>query len=230
MEFKKFDQRNYPSVSAVEGYGEWAETYEQAVPNQLDIKIFEQIQTVAWGDAQHCLDLACGTGRIGEFLKRKSVAHIDGVDITPEMLAKAQAKGVYQSLQLGSVEKTGLSGRQYDLIVMSLVDEHLAQLGAVYGEAARLSSPSAQFVVVGMHPFFFMTGMPTHFNDSEGKPKAIETHIHLMSDHVRAAFNSGWVLQEMHEGLIDDEWIKEKPKWEKFRSYPVNYGYVWRRA
>jgi hypothetical protein len=58
-----------------------------------------------------------------------------------------------------------------------------------------------------MHPFFFMTGMPTHFKDAEGNPKAIETHIHLVSDHVKAALEAGWTLAEMYEGVIDEEWI-----------------------
>ena len=42
--------------------------------------------------------------------------------------------------------------------------------------------PGTRFVVVGMHPFFFMTGMPTHFKDSDGHPKAIETYVHLVHD------------------------------------------------
>ena len=229
MDFKKFDQRNYPIVSAREGYGEWAETYETAVPTQLDIRIFERIRSVGWTGSRACLDLACGTGRIGELLKRKGVGVIDGIDITPEMLALAEAKDLYRSLSCGSIEKTGLSDGAYDLIVMSLVDEHLASLEPVYREAARVSDKNAKFVVVGMHPFFFMTGMPTHFKDKNGASKAIETHIHLTSDHVRAALGSGWTLQEMHEGVVDEEWLRVKPKWEKFAGHPVNYGYVWGR-
>jgi ubiquinone/menaquinone biosynthesis C-methylase UbiE len=230
MDFKNFDQRKYPTVSAKTGYGEWAETYEDSVPNQLDIRVLEQFNSVKWKDAIGCLDLACGTGRIGEWLRQKGVSTIEGIDITPEMLNKARARDIYRALSLGSVEQTGISNDGYDLIVMSLVDEHLSHLGPVYKEAYRLSTDRSKFVVVGMHPFFFMTGMPTHFKDSEGNPKAIETHIHLVSDHVGAALAAGWRLQEMYEGVIDEDWIKVKPKWDKFRNYPVNYGYVWSRA
>jgi SAM-dependent methyltransferase len=229
MDFKNFDRRNYPTVPALAGYSEWAETYEDAVPNQLDIRVLEQLNTVGWAETKECLDLACGTGRIGDWLQGRGVSNIDGIDITPEMLKRAKAKTLYRTLSLGSVEGTGISHGGYDLIVMSLVDEHLPRLKPVYEEAFRLSAECSNFVVIGMHPFFFMTGMPTHFKDGEGNPKAIETHIHLASDHVRAGLTAGWTLREMYEGVIDDEWIKVKPKWEGFRNYPINFGYVWSR-
>lgn len=229
MDFKKFDQRNYPTVSVKTGYGEWADTYEKSVPDQLDLKILERVQSVHWPSAKQCLDLACGTGRIGTWLRSRGVEKLEGVDLTPEMLKLAEVKGIYRHLTVGPVEDTGLGDNRYDLIVMSLVDEHLSTLKPVYAEAARVATENAIFVVVGMHPFFFMTGMPTHFKNKDGSSTAIETHIHLVSDHVQAAFSAGWKLKEMHEGVIDDDWIAAKPKWEKFRSYPVNYGYVWER-
>jgi hypothetical protein len=56
------------------------------------------------------------------------------------------------------------------------------------------------YVLVGFHPFFMMkTGMPTHFDAPSGEPIAIETHVQLMSDHVRSAHAVGWRLAEMHE-------------------------------
>ena len=229
MDFKHFDRRNYLTVPARIGYGEWAATYEEAVPDQLDIRVLENLKTVEWGDARECLDLACGTGRTGEWLRGRGVATIDGIDITPEMLDRARARNLYRTLVLGSLEETGISRPRYDLLVMSLVDEHLSTLGRVYQEAFRLGAAGAKFVVVGMHPFFFMTGMPTHFKDTAGNPKAIETHIHLVSDHVRAALEAGWSLAEMYEGVIDEDWVTAKPKWEQLRNYPVNFGYVWRR-
>jgi SAM-dependent methyltransferase len=229
MDFKHFDNRNYQTVSPRKGYAEWAATYEEAVPDQLDIRPLESLKSVNWRDAKECLDLACGTGRTGQWLKSRGIATIDGIDLTPEMLERAVAKGIYRALFSGSVEDTGISRAHYDLIVMSLVDEHLATLGAVYQEAYRVSTAGAKFVVVGMHPFFFMTGMPTHFKDMMGNPKAIETHIHLVSDHVTAALSAGWTLTEMYEGVIDEEWVRVKPKWGHLRNHPVSFGYVWQR-
>ncbi len=63
MDFKIFDRRNYLTVPARTGYGEWAATYEEAVPNRLDIRVLESLRSVNWSIARECLDLACGTGR-----------------------------------------------------------------------------------------------------------------------------------------------------------------------
>jgi SAM-dependent methyltransferase len=229
MDFKDFDRRNYPTVPPRTGYGEWAASYEAAVPDQLDIRVLESLKSIDWSSARECLDLACGTGRTAAWLKTRGVATIDGVDLTPEMLQRARVKELYRTLSLGSVEATGILHARYDLIVMCLVDEHLRALDPVYREAYRLSGSRAKFVVVGMHPFFFMTGMPTHYRDADGNPKAIETSIHLLSDHVKAAFNAGWSLAEMYEGVVDEEWLRVKPKWAPLKNYPVNFGYLWER-
>jgi len=227
MEFKNFDKRNYPVVSAKEGYGEWAKTYESSVPDLLDLQILDSISSVQWREHKKCLDLACGTGRTGHWLSKNGVTAIDGLDITPKMVEYAKQREIYQALTIGTVENTMLGSGGYDLIVMCLVDEHMADLTGVYAEARRLSSNNGIFVVVGMHPFFFMNGMPTHFDSDDGGSKAIETHVHLMSDHFNAATKAGWQLQEIQEGIIDDQWLELKPKWEKHKGCPINFGYVW---
>jgi SAM-dependent methyltransferase len=230
MDFSAFDRRKYPTVAPRVGYSEWAATYEASVPDLLDLSILEQIRSVEWSNARECIDLACGTGRIGSWLLQKGMSNIDGVDLTPEMLVQAKAKNIYRHLHEGSVENTGLARGRYDLLVMSLVDEHLERLEPAYCEAGRLSASDGAFVVIGMHPFIFMSGMPTHFNDNRGQPKAIETHVHLFSNHFTAAMAAGWRLQEAIEEQIDDRWIQAKPKWGHLRGFPVNYGYVWGRA
>jgi SAM-dependent methyltransferase len=156
---------------------------------------------------------------------------IDGVDLSPRMLEAARARGVYRSLREGEVADSGLEAGAYDLVVSCLVDEHLADLRLLYAEAARLAAPGARFVLVGFHPHFILaSGMPTHFDDAEsGEPVAIETHVHLLSDHVAAGLGAGLVLAELHERTVDDEWIALKPKWERFRDHPVSFAFVWSR-
>jgi hypothetical protein len=72
-------------------------------------------------------------------------------------------------------------------------------------------------------------GMPTHFTSASGEPIAIETYIHLMSDHVAAALEAGWALAEMKERVIDDAWIALKPKWERLRNHPIAFAFAWRK-
>jgi SAM-dependent methyltransferase len=214
----------------MDGYREWSGTYESVVQDEMDLRLLERIRAVDWGGAERTLDLACGTGRIGRWLRARGVRSLDGIDLTPEMLAQARAKEVYDRLLQGDLRATGLPPAAYDLIVEVLADEHLAELLPLYGEAARLSRPGGRFVLVGYHPQFLMNGIPTHFDRSDGQSMAIESHVHLLSDHVKAAHASGWALLEMDEGVVDDAWLEKKPKWRKYASQPVSFAMVWRLA
>ena len=227
MDFSKYDTRHYPTLPVREGYGEWARTYEDTVLDLMDLRLLARLRTVDWPAATRAVDLACGTGRIGVWLRRSGVASLHGVDFTEAMLAGARAKGVYDQLTLADVAATGLEGGDHDLATMVLADEHLADLRPVYREAARLLAPGGRFVLAGYHPFFLFLGIPTHFDRASGDPVAIESHVHLASDHVSAGLGAGLRLVEMIEGMVDEAWVAAKPKWRKHLHRPVSFAMVW---
>ena len=231
MDFTYFDTRHYPTRSVQEGYGEWAATYEDVVLDLMDLRLLARIQSVTWNHVQEGADLACGTGRTGVWLTQQGVAALDGLDLTPAMLEGARSKGVYRRLFEGDVLATPFQPEAYDLVTMSLADEHLPGVRPLYREAARIARPDGCFVLVGYHPFFMMGGIPTHYNSvSTGEPVTIQTYVHLLSDHVQAAIAARWSLREMHEGLIDDEWIAQKPKWTQYKNRPISYAMVWQKS
>ncbi len=229
--FASFDTRRYRTVSAREGYGVWSSSYENTVKEDMDLWLLDRIATVRWDAVERAVDLGCGTGRTGAWLKSRGVKRIDGVDLTPEMLDRARERGIFEHLAVADVSASGLESRAYSLITTCLVDEHLSDIGPLYRESARLAEPSAAHVVIGFHPFFIMkSGMPTHFDAPDGEPVAIETHVHLLSEHVHSAMSAGWSLAEMHEQVIDERWIAKKPKWAPLRDVPVSFAMVWRRG
>ena len=228
VDFAAFDARGYRTVDVRSGYGEWVATYEQSVEDAMDIDLLEALRHVPWSTSGRAADLGCGTGRTGAWLHGRGVASIDGVDLTPEMLAVARSRDVYDRLVEADVSSTGLAPEAYDLVTTSLVDEHLADLQPLYAEAWRLAEPGATYVLVGFHPHFIMAaGMPTHFDSASGEPVAIETYVHLLSDHVTAALTAGWTLVEMRERVIDDAWLALKPKWQPMRNQPIAFAFAW---
>lgn len=229
MDFSQFDRRNYPTLSVQDGYAEWAPTYEEIVPDALDLRLLERIRSIGWDQLQEVADLACGTGRTGAWLKQRGVTSIDGVDFTDAMLEGARAKGVYRQLVLADLRATPLPTEAYNLVTVALVDEHLPDLHPLYREGARITRPGGYLVLVGYHPFFMLSGIPPHFTGVSGQSVAIQCYVHLLSDHVQAACAAGWSLLEMHEGLIDDEWLKRKPKWGRYRHCPVSFALVWQK-
>jgi len=228
--FSKFDRRGYRTVPAREGYALWAESYEQTVKPDMDLWLLERLTSVTWSNVARAADVGCGTGRTGSWLALNGVRAVDGVDLTAEMLERARERGVYDKLVVADACSTTLSSSTYDLVISCLIDEHLRDLRPYYAESARIASAVAAHVVVGFHPFFMMkSGMPTHFNDADGEPLAIETHVHLISDHVTSAIAAGWQLAEMHEQLIDERWIVTKPSWAAYEGTPISFAFVWKR-
>jgi SAM-dependent methyltransferase len=228
LEFSQFDRRRYPTLSVREGYREWLPSYETTVQDEMDLVLLAALASVPWRAVRRAADLGCGTGRTGAWLRAHGVARIDGVDLTAEMLAVARTRGVYERLHEADVRATGLDGHAYDLVTTCLVDEHLADLGPLYCEVSRLLAPGGVYVLVGYHPHFIMTaGMPTHFDRRPGEAVAIQTYVHLVSDHVTAARAAALSMLEMRERLVDDRWLALKPRWAPYRSHPVSFAMAW---
>ncbi len=74
-------------------YAKWAATYEEFLNENRYIyalqvaEIFAERSPARTGAV---LDAGCGTGRVGLELSRLGIAPVDGIDISPEMLAKAR--------------------------------------------------------------------------------------------------------------------------------------------
>lgn len=213
MKASVFDQRHYPTLSIQEGYTASAATYDEMKAGSLmDYPLLEHIQTVAWEQLEAVADLACGTGRTGVWLKEHGVHFLDGVDLTEAMLQQAHAKGIYRSLSLADLRQTPFSAHSYDLVSVGLADDHLPELVPLYQEAARLVRPQGYLVLLGYHPFFQLSGIPTTFEQPTGELITIEGYVHLFSEHVQAASACGWLLRELYERLIDEAWIAQRPR------------------
>ncbi|WP_328409465.1 class I SAM-dependent DNA methyltransferase [Nocardia sp. NBC_00403] len=228
--FADFDRRNYPTVDVATGYDGWAPTYEQTVMDEMDLALLARLHHPDWARVRRAADLGCGTGRTGAWLRGRGITNIDGVDMSTGMLELARTRGAHTTLARADVRDTGLPSGAYDLVISSLIDEHLPKLEPYYAEAWRLAAPGASCVMVSYHPQFMMvTGMPTHYTTASGAPVAISTELHLVSAHMSAALAAGWVLTEMVEALVDDAWLAAKPKWADLRGHPFTMAMVWTR-
>ncbi len=229
LDISKYDARGYPTLAVEDGYARWAELYDDQLDGRIEIALFDRIARVDWRATRTALDLACGTGRIGQWLHRRGVGVIDGVDLTAEMLARAEARSIYRRLLREDLCATTLPDAHADLIVNCMAIGHVRDLAQAYGEADRLLQPRGSFVLVGYHSFFLLSGVPTHFKDKAGVNCSIQNYIHLMSDHVGVALGLGWSLVEMHERVVDEEWVSQVPNWQRHAGKPVSFAMVWRK-
>jgi predicted TPR repeat methyltransferase len=91
------------------------------------------------------LDLGCGTGLLGPLLTPHCAA-IDGVDLSPLMLHKAQALGCYRQLAHADVvEHLQATAQRYDLVAAADVFVYLGELQPLFAGVARVLGPGGLF-------------------------------------------------------------------------------------
>jgi len=114
-----------------QAYSGWAEQYDQDFamvhPNRAEhmaIFLDELVKTAGMKKKDlKILDVAAGTGLVGEELKKKgfTVDNVTALDFCPEMLEVARKKKVYGNLvhaAFGTTIPKGLKARSYDCVIM----------------------------------------------------------------------------------------------------------------
>jgi predicted TPR repeat methyltransferase len=97
-------------------------------------------------DRLSILDLGCGTGLAGAVFQPLA-ARLDGVDLSPAMIEKARARGIYDDLVVADLETAlGTAGAFYDLILAADTLVYLGDLAAVFRGAAARLAPDGYFL------------------------------------------------------------------------------------
>ncbi|MCO5169519.1 MAG: methyltransferase domain-containing protein [Planctomycetes bacterium] len=95
-----------------------------------------------------------------------------------------------------------LAAAAADLVVVSLVLEHLERLEPVFTECARVLRPGGALFVCELHPFRQLAGAQARFVDA-GEEARIPAFLHDLSDYLAAALGAGLTLAAARE-LRDD--------------------------
>jgi len=91
---------------------------------------------------KRAIDLGCGTGLAASAFAR-SVDHFIGVDLSPRMIERSRATGLYAELDVADMLQ-GLRARPdacADLILAADAMVYVAELAPVFAEAARVLAP-----------------------------------------------------------------------------------------
>jgi ubiquinone/menaquinone biosynthesis C-methylase UbiE len=103
-----------------------------------------------FGAGRDVLEVGCGTGlvlmRIREFARSAR-----GVDLSPGMLAKAQARGL--SVQLGSATELPFEANQFDVTCSFKVLAHVPEIEKALSEMARVTRPGGVVLAEFYNPF-----------------------------------------------------------------------------
>lgn len=218
-------EKSIRSVGTCVGYDLWSENYDQE--DNSVVALDREILSQMIGDVRglRVVDLGCGTG---QYLVRlaQSGAFVTGLDFSLGMLAQARAK-LHENpeallLRADLSEPLPLRDNCADLVISSLVLEHIRNLEQFFKEAARICRPGGRALMSNMHPALFLRDIQAHFvDDQTGSEIRFQSYPHQVSSFVMAALRAGFRISSLEEIVVGDDAGDISPKLEKFRGWPV---------
>jgi malonyl-CoA O-methyltransferase len=219
------------SMSVGAAYDLWSASYD-AQDNPMVVaagRILGQVTGPV--DGRRVVEFGCGTGRNLAALRAAGATGLTGVDLSAGMLAKARERdGGFRLIEAAIGAPLPLAPGETDLVLCSLVLEHLSDLAPAFAEAARLLTLHGRLAVIEIHPFLAYGGTAAHFHDSSREVR-MPTFAHRFSDYVAAGIRSGLVLADCREwtpaGL--GEGLSARV-WKRGPDHPLAISMVFRRS
>ncbi len=123
-------------------FDSYADEFDTHLVEKLGYHVPEQllgaVLAVAPGRRFDILDLGCGTGLCGVQF-RPHARTLSGVDLSPAMLAKAAARGIYDKLATGDIAEAMRDWENcFDLILAGDLFVYVGDLDGVFHSAARV--------------------------------------------------------------------------------------------
>ena len=102
-------------------YDDWASSYESDLVNEMDyvahIDASKVFQSLVPQRESKILDVACGTGLVGEELQNMGYVNVDGCDFSAEMINVSRDRKVYQQLFQHDFTQPLENQRVYDALI-----------------------------------------------------------------------------------------------------------------
>jgi SAM-dependent methyltransferase len=180
------------------GYAAWSASYDE--PGNPIVALE---QPAVWGlidelPAGRALDAACGTGRHAARLA--TLGHdVDGVDLTPEMLAIARVNVPGAGFREADLRAIPSGDAAYQLVVCGLALAHVPELAAAVAELSRVLASGGRLIVSVLHPFLAMLGWQAPFTGADGRRGFVREYAHTHADYLVALRAAGLTLEQLIE-------------------------------
>ena len=185
-------------ISAAEGYGSWAEFYDETENQLIDVEqpiVREILDGLPRGVA---LDAACGTGRHAAYLA--SLGHmVIGVDISSAMLERAREKVPDGECHEADLHDLPLPDDHVDLVLCALALMHFPDLDPVLAELVRVLRPGGHLVISDSRGLVKDIGLPVVKAGRDGSPGYMPIWSRLTSDYLAAALPLGLQVRRCEE-------------------------------
>jgi SAM-dependent methyltransferase len=191
------------SISAIEGYRLWAETYDSDVNPILALEMRVLSGRLGELAGKTLLDVGCGTGRwTAEAASRGARAF--GLDLCTEMLSHAWRKdGLAGRLAVANMLRLPLRSRRIDVALLSFALSYIEDPAPALREVSRVTRSGAVIALSDFHPAALEAGWKRTFR------RATELYELQSFRHGRATLQElgsdmGWRLEAVLEPCLGE--------------------------
>lgn len=193
-------------------YDNWSGTYESMENATRDLAASALRETGVDFTGKDVLEIGCGTGLNTRYLAEHARS-VTAVDFSREMLLKLRDNfyAANVSLQQDDINDVWeLQDESVDVVVETLVLEHIEDLGHVFAEAHRVLRADGEFLIYELHPFRQLLGGQAQFAGGDGELIFVPAYRHSISEFLKTSRAAGFTLIDIAE-LSDDLDEKGKP-------------------
>ena len=192
-------------MSTSDYYNAWAKSYDSMKNKTRDLEAEVLRKTFLNPHYGNILELGCGTGKNTGWLAQKA-DYVTAFDFSPQMMEKAKNKPDSENVIFTETDITQawpVKPGWANLIVCSLVLEHIDELDYIFEEAARVLKRGGKFYVCELHPLKQYNGSRARFETEEGIEEQPQVFVHHISDYINSAKKEGFQLLDLNEHFDD---------------------------
>ncbi len=189
-----------------QAYNIWSGQYDSNLNPTRDLEAIAIRETLDKLDFENCLEIGCGTGKNTEWLVSKAKLII-AVDLSDKMLEKAKQKISLEKVRFIQADITkpwNFLTNPSDLIIFSLVLEHVENLDFVFEEASKNLKLGGYIYIGELHPYKQYKGTKARFETEDGL-QIVQCFNHNISDFTRPAMNFGFEIISFEEYFDNDD-------------------------
>jgi SAM-dependent methyltransferase len=211
-----------------QAYDVWAATYDDGA-NPL-VALVERVLATEPVPAR-VVELGCGTGRNLAQLRDRGATALSGVDLSEGMLDVARKRVPEARLvRQDAGAPVPLDDGCADLVLISLVLEHVADPRPMFAEAARLLAPGGALLVLELHPRAATAGSRARVRTADGAEHHTAWHVHPADELDGVARSCGLTTEALDDLHPDAELAARFPSSKRAPGIPWLLRGRWRRA
>jgi SAM-dependent methyltransferase len=178
------------------------------------------------------LDLGCGFGWFCRWAREQGAAHVEGIDVSEKMLARARATTAEEAIvySRADLERLALPVAAFDLVYSSLALHYVADLEWLLSEAHQSLVPGGSLVFSVEHPIYTAPAHPGWSVEAAGRKswpidgyldegprttdwltKGVIKHHRTLATYINMLLRLGFILSHVQEWGPSPEQIASQP-------------------